>query len=98
MRSSKTKRLRKKRAKERNRLIEEAARDERAFCAATAHLRPTRLRRLRGIGSRGLDLKILFNEKVEIPYDRDDPVGSVERARKLGESWTEEDYPTAGDA
>lgn len=98
MRNSKTKRLRKKRAKERNRQIEEDARSERSRNAALAYLRPARHRRLRGIGSRGIDLKIHFDEKVEIPYDRTDPVGSVEYARKLGEGWNEEGYPTAGDA
>ena len=98
MRSSKTRRLRKKRSKERNRKIEEEARNERSRNAVLAYLRPARRRRLRGIGSRGIDLKIHFDEKLEIPFDPDDPVGSVERARDLGEGWDKTGYPTAGDA
>jgi len=93
---SKTKRARKKRAKERNRLVAEEAARGYAHNLATAHLRPTNLRRLRGIGSRGLDLKIHFQEEVEIPYDREDPLKSVLRARELGDKWDQD--TTAGDA
>lgn len=98
MRASKTKRMRKKRARERNRAEEDAAREERRRAAETAHLRPTRTRRLLGISSRGVDIKIHFDYDLEIPCDPGDPVGSVERAIELGEGWREADYPTAGEA
>lgn len=98
MRASKSKRMRKKRAKERNRTADEARQEGYRRAGETAHLRPTNMRRLLGIGSRGVDLKIHFDYDVEIPYDQDDPVGSVERARELGTDWAKADYPTAGDA
>lgn len=98
MSTSKTKRLRKKRAKERNRAKETAAQAELQHNLETAHLRPTHMRRLVGIGSRGVDLKFHFNEAAEVPYDPTDPVGSVERAQELAGDWEAKGYPTAGDA
>jgi len=98
VRASKTKRERKKRAKERNRLQDEAFERELQDNLATAHLRPTRMRRLVGIGSRGVGLTLRFDYDTEIPYDPDDPVGSVEHAREVGNGWADKGYPTAGEA
>lgn len=96
--TSKTKRLRKKRAKERNRAKEAAAQAELQQSLETAGQRPTRMRRLVGIGSRGVSLTLHFDEAAEVPYDPADPVGSVERAQELSGDWKAQGYPTAGDA
>jgi len=96
--TTKAKRLRKKRARERNRAKEAAAQAELRHSLETAHLRPARGRRLVGIGSRGVDLTLHFDEGAEIPCDPADPVGSVERAKELSGAWRARGYPTAGDA
>jgi len=96
--TTKTKRLRKKRAKERNRAKEAAAQAELQHNLETSHLHRARKRRLLGIGSRGVSLTLHFDEAAEVPYDPADPVGSVERAQELSGDWKAQGYPTAGDA